>query len=122
MSYSLRAGTRARLVHCNRRPSMGSVSPFPRPSREALWGEMSPCAHLVQVYGNDVVFLDALEGFVGSALRAEESAIVIATASHLHALERRMREHGIDVGRAKVENRYIAELAEAVLERFMVDG
>jgi hypothetical protein len=99
---------------------MGTVSALP--SARAFWGEMAPCDHIVQIYGDDSVFLDGLEGFVGNALRVGESAIVIATATHLHALEKRMRDHGIDVERARNENRYIDRLAEDTLERFMVDG
>jgi hypothetical protein len=99
---------------------MGTISALP--SARAFWGEMAPCDHIVQIYGDDSVFLDGLEGFVGNALRNGESAIVIATATHLHALEKRMRDHGIDVERARREDRYIDRLAEDTLERFMVDG
>ncbi len=99
---------------------MGTVSALP--SAKSFWGEMAPCEHIVQIYGDDSVFLDGLEGFVGNALRTGESAIVIATASHLHGLEKRMRDHGVDVQGARAQNRYIDLLAEETLERFMVDG
>jgi hypothetical protein len=99
---------------------MGTVTALPQP--RSFWGEMAPCEHIVQIYGDDSVFIDGLEGFVGNALRNGESAIVIATAAHLHALEKRMRDHGIDVAGARFEQRYIDRLAEDTLERFMVDG
>ena len=99
---------------------MGTVSALP--SAKSFWGEMAPCEHVVQIYGDDSVFLDGLEGFVGNALRNGESAIVIASATHLHGLEKRMRDHGVDVERARAENRYIDRLAEDTLERFMVNG
>ncbi len=101
---------------------MGTVTALHQPASHVFWGEMWPCNHVVQVYGDDAVFLDALEGFVGSALRDGESAIVIATAGHLYSFEKRMRDHGIDVGRAKEEHRYVTDLAEEILDRFMVDG
>jgi hypothetical protein len=82
---------------------------------------MSPCAHVVQIYGDDRVFLDALEGFVGNGLRSGESAIVIATATHLHGLEKRLRACGVDVDAARADKRFIGRLAEDVLEQFMVD-
>lgn len=99
---------------------MGTVTALP--AARAFWGEMAPCDHVVQIYGDDRVFIDALEGFVGNALRDGESAIVIATAPHLHALEQRMRERGIDVEGARAQQRYIDHVADDMLERFMVDG
>lgn len=99
---------------------MGTVTALPK--ARAFWGEMSPCDHVVQIYGDDSVFIDGLEGFVGNALREGEGAIVIATPSHLDALENRMRERGVNVERARAEDRYIGRPAEETLERFMVDG
>jgi len=98
---------------------MGSVSVLPSPDPQVFWAEMSPCEHVVQIYGDDRVFLDGLEGYVGSGLRAGESTVVIATAMHLHGLEMRLRASGVDVDRARAENRYIARLAEDLLATFM---
>ena len=99
---------------------MGTVSVLPGIDPQVFWGEMAPCEHVVQIYGDDAVFLDGLEGFIGGAVRGGESAIVIASAAHLHGLERRMRDRGIDVERAREEGRFIACLAEETLEQFMV--
>lgn len=99
---------------------MGTVSVLPNADPHVFWAEMSPCEHVVQIYGDDRVFLDGLEGFVGNGLRNGEAAIVIATAMHLHGLEKRMRANNIDVDRARAENRYIPRLAEDVLSTFMV--
>jgi MEDS: MEthanogen/methylotroph, DcmR Sensory domain len=86
------------------------------------WSEMAPSEHLVQIYGEDDRFLDALEGFVCSGLRNDEGVIVIATASHLHHLEQRLRAEWLDPDRARYEQRYIPMLASETLARFMVDG
>ncbi len=99
---------------------MGTVTAFPTADPHVFWAEMSPCDHVVQIYGDDRVFLDGLEGFVGNGLRNGEAAIVIATATHLHGLEKRMRQNGVDVDKARSENRYVPRLAEDVLELFMV--
>ena len=99
---------------------MGTVTALPIVDPEVFWAEMSPCEHIVQIYGDDRVFLDGLEGFVGNGLRNGESAIVIATVTHLHGLERRMRQNGVDVDKARSENRYVPRLAEDVLAEFMV--
>lgn len=98
---------------------MGTVSVLPQVDPHVFWAEMAPCEHVVQIYGDDRVFLDGLEGFVGNGLRQGESVVVIATAMHLHGLEKRMRANGIDVERVRAENRYVARLAEDVLTSFM---
>jgi hypothetical protein len=97
---------------------MGNATSPPR----IFWGEMAPCEHMVQLYDNDTVFLDTLLGFVSGGLEAGESVIVIATSGHLAALERRLRESGIDVLNARGEERYITVDADTALRSFMVNG
>ena len=92
------------------------------PRGDRFWGELAPCEHSVQIYGDDATFMDALEGYVSSGLRKRESVIVIATAAHLHELEKRLRSNWIDVDRARWEDRYFALLAQETLSRFMVGG
>jgi hypothetical protein len=88
----------------------------------AFWGEIAPAEHVCQIYGDETFFMDALEGFIGGGLRAGESVIVIATAGHLHALEKRLRGNWLDLDRARWEDRYIAVLAQETLGNFMVNG
>ena len=92
------------------------------PTGERFWGELAPCEHSVQVYGDESSFMDALEGYVSSGLRKCESVIVIANAAHLHELEKRLRANWLDVDRARWEDRYIALLAQETLSLFMVNG
>jgi hypothetical protein len=90
-----------------------------------FWKNAAPSEHVVQFYRDERILLDALEGFVGNGLRAEpahESVMVIATAGHLHELEKRLRASGIDVDRVRWQNRYFALLAEESLRGFMVNG
>lgn len=100
----------------------GNSTQHHNPRTGAFWGEMAETEHAVQVYRDDTTFLDSLESFVGSGLRAGESVIVIATANHLHELEKRLRGGWIDLDRARWEDRYIAVLAQETLSRFMVEG
>lgn len=88
----------------------------------AFWAEMTPGEHLVQIYGEDDQFLDALDGFVSSGLRRGEGVVVIATAAHLHPLEQRLRANWLEPDRARWENRYIPQLASETLSKFMVNG
>ena len=89
---------------------------------EVFWGEMSPCEHLVQIYQDDAVMLDSLEGFLGGGLEAGDAVIVIATAAHLDALEIRLGAHGFDMADACLRDQYIPLDAEETLSKFMVDG
>src|SRR6476619_5078635 len=92
------------------------------PRGERFWRELAPGDHSVQIYGDDVTFMDALEGYVSSGLRKRESVILISTAAHLHELEKRLRASWLDVDRARWEDRYVALLAHETLALFMVDG
>ena len=89
---------------------------------EIFWGEMAPCEHVVQIYQDDAVFLDALEGFIHDGIRAGDGVIVIATPAHRAALERRLVSRGIPLTRAIARDQYISLDAEETLQRFMVIG
>ena len=86
---------------------------------DVFWGEIAPSDHLVQIYEDENVFLDTLEGFVGGGLKAGEGVILIATAAHLSALEGRLKAGGLDVDAARSEDQYVSEVAEEVLAKFM---
>jgi len=85
-----------------------------------FWGEIAPCEHVAQFYEHEGVLIETLIGFIGAGLKAGESAIVIATAAHLKALEEGLQDCGVDLVGALVEHRYIALLADEALTRFMV--
>ena len=89
---------------------------------EIFWGEISPCEHLVQIYQDDGVFLDSLEGFVAGGLKAGDGVVVIATADHLDALEQRLTAAGFDLKLAALRDQYIGLPAQQTLARFMVRG
>ena len=89
---------------------------------EIFWGEISPCEHLVQIYQDDTVFLDTLEGFVAGGLRGGDGVVVIATDPHLAALEERLRAAGIDLELAALQDQYIALPAKRTLDSFMIRG
>jgi len=106
--------------HLSSAAGLASVTPFHR--SPIFWGEMSPCEHAVQIYGDDGLFMDALEGFIGAGLAAGEAAIAIATPAHLKGVEERLAAHGIDLAAARHERRYLDIPADRVLRDFMVDG
>lgn len=89
---------------------------------EVFWGEIAPCEHLVQIYADDQVYLDALEGFIAGGLRAGDGVIVIATQAHRDALDQRLLERDIDLVSARESDQYIALDAKETLAKFMVNG
>ena len=83
---------------------------------------MSACEHFVQIYETDNAFLDTLAGFIGGALRDGQGAVIIATAAHRGALDRRLLDIGIDISTAKRTEQFISLDAEETLAKFMVKG
>jgi hypothetical protein len=78
--------------------------------------------HLVEFYENEEFLVASVVDYVVSALRADESAVVVATAEHREAFADGIGAHGADVEHAAREGRYLALDAAALLATFMVDG
>lgn len=104
------------------RHKMGNTNELASLRTETFWGELQPREHSVQIYGNETLFMDALEGYASAGLRRLESVVIISTAVHLHELEKRLRTNWLDLDRARWEDRYVALLAQETLSRFMVGG
>ena len=88
---------------------------------QVFWGEIAPCDHLVQVYENERIFLDTLEGFAGTGFLANDSVVIIATSIHLDALNARLRSQGFDLNALIKADQYIPINAEDLLSVFLVD-
>jgi hypothetical protein len=86
------------------------------------WHALPPSEHFVQVYPNDQVFLDVLEGYVAGGLRAGEGVVVIATPLHLDLLAARLTAAGFDLTAAAAKDKYVALDAERTLRSFMIRG
>lgn len=97
-------------------------SDWERCKTQTFWREIASYDHVVQIYENDTVFIDALAGYVGGGINAGDCCVVIATKNHLEALEHRLRTYGVYVHTLISDNRYIPLLAEEVLAKFMIDG
>lgn len=89
---------------------------------DVFWGEISPCEHLVQIYQDEGVFLDSLEGFIAGGIRAGDGVVVIATPLHLASLNERLVARNIDIATAIKNDQYLAMDAEETLSKFMVMG
>ncbi len=78
--------------------------------------------HSVQFYSEDRFLLDELGQFIGAALTAGSSAVVIATPAHEDSLSQRLMAEGIDLAQAIVSGRYTVLDAGETLSRFMING
>ena len=77
--------------------------------------------HEVGFYSDDASLLDALTQFVGTALKAGSSAIVVATESHRDSLFPRLQADGLDMVAAIEQGRYISLDAADALSTFMIN-
>ena len=87
-----------------------------------FWGEIAPCDHMVQIYENEKIFLDTLEGFAGTGFLANDSVVIIATSKHLDALNARLISQGFDLNALTSADQYIPIDAEDLLSILLVDG
>src|SRR5580658_1044414 len=79
-------------------------------------------SHVVQFYSEDRFLLDELCHFIGTALVAGSSAVIIATKGHVDNLSQRLKSQGLDLAEATASGRYVALDAAETLDRLMVDG
>lgn len=88
---------------------------------DSFWGDIAHVDHVVQIYENEGILLDALTGFVDTAISANENAVVIATNSHLSALESRLQSYGHNIEALILENKFIPVNADELLTEFLVN-
>ena len=89
---------------------------------DSHWSTMSDTDHFVQFYESDGFLLNSLSGFIGSAIKANDAAIVIATETHRQGLDELLLANGVDLTEARSRGQYIALDAADTLSQFMVDG
>jgi len=77
--------------------------------------------HEAGFYSDDASLLDGFTQFIGAALRAENAVIVVATELHRGNLLPRLQAHGLDIGAAIEQGRYISLDAADTLSTFMVN-
>jgi hypothetical protein len=85
----------------------------------AQWQDHDRRAHVVQFYAEDPSLLERLSRFIGAALGAGNSAIVIATPEHRLGLAERLRGGGLDTENLFELGRYITLDAAETLPNFM---
>jgi DNA-binding NarL/FixJ family response regulator len=78
-------------------------------------------SHKVLFYSDEESLLDTLTRFMGAALEAGNSGIVLATESHLESLRRGLEAQGFKMD-SIAQGRYIALDAAEAITRVMLDG
>jgi DNA-binding NarL/FixJ family response regulator len=78
--------------------------------------------HEAGFYSDDRSFLENITPFIGTALKAGRTAIVLATESHRDSLISRLHSHGSDIGAAVEQGRYISLDAADTLSTVVVNG
>lgn len=82
----------------------------------------SACAHTVQFYRDDSYLLEQLAQFIGPAIAAGSSVLLISTKAHRDSLFAYLRRCGTDFALSVAKNRFVLLDAEETLEKFMVNG
>lgn len=78
--------------------------------------------HLVHVYQDDRVLVEAVALYAGRGLGKGEAVVLVATAAHLEAIERRLSDLEFEVGDLKAWGQLVVIDAAALLSRFLADG
>jgi DNA-binding NarL/FixJ family response regulator len=89
--------------------------------RLALRKSESTHSHEAQFHSDEESLLGGFACFIETALKAGNSAIVIATEPHRKSLLQRLQEHGVDGAAAIEQGRYIPLDVDETLSTFMVN-
>ena len=76
-------------------------------------GASRATAHAVRFYDDDEDLLTALADFVGAALAAGDTAIVLATPGHLDGLGEALRTRGLDAESVRDQGRLLSSMPPA---------
>ena len=97
-------------------PALAGCAPVLSPASS------SPCRHDVQFYFDDRFLVRSLATFVGDALEAGSSAIVVATKPHCDSLAEELERAGISLVAPVEQGRYVALDAAETLAQFTING
>lgn len=78
--------------------------------------------HVVQFYDKESVLLETLVEFAGSAIKANDSAVIVATKPHRDKLAQLLKATRVDLESAIAEGRFVAVDAADTLALFCQNG
>jgi signal transduction histidine kinase len=100
--------------------NVGSLGASPAPPPD--WQDHHRRGHVAQFYSDATFLIKALSRFIGTALGAGDSAIVIAAHERRAALVRSLRHRGLDIPTLTKQGRYVTLDAVETLSKFMLNG
>jgi hypothetical protein len=101
---------------------MNTNDEWQRCDAKAFWGTIASDDHVVQIYDNDTMLLNTLADYASDGFYAGDSVVVIATGSHIEALNSRLRVRGLDLMPLVNADQYITLDADETLAKFMING
>jgi len=78
--------------------------------------------HFVQFYDQDAFVIENVAYLAAKALEAGDSSVLVATPSHLTAIEEGLATFAVDLNRVCEAGRYVALDASETLEKLLTDG
>lgn len=85
--------------------------------------ERQQSSHFVQFYEHEEFLINSLSDYIADGLAANEACIIIATSSHIDALEKKLASNpNIDLSSSQWRGYYFALDARETLTKFMVNG
>jgi signal transduction histidine kinase len=79
-------------------------------------------SHIAQFYEDDAHLIKSVSRFIGTALGAGDSGIVIGTPKHRDSLARALKRLGLDIASIERQGRYVSLDAAEVLSGFLTNG
>ncbi len=89
---------------------------------DIFWGDIAFYDHVLQVYENEEVFIEALAGFINTGIQIGDCCVAIVTPEHLELLNSHLRSYGSSIEKLIAEDRYVPLNASELLSKIMVDG
>jgi PAS domain S-box-containing protein len=83
--------------------------------------ELHPSPHAVQFYNADASLVQEVGAFLGAALAAGNSALVLATAAHRRGFANELEARGLSLSKIIRQGRYIELDAAETLTKVMID-
>jgi hypothetical protein len=78
--------------------------------------------HLVHLYQDDSILVEGVALYAGRGLGKGEAVVLIATAEHLEAIERRLQDAGLETADLKAWGQLLCIEAAPLLVRFLDQG
>jgi PAS domain S-box-containing protein len=86
------------------------------------WRDAGQSDHFVQFYKDDSFLVSAVTRFIAEGFRGNERTLIIATPSHIGAVNAALGAEGFDVAALEAAGQYTTLDAANTLSMFMVDG